>query len=297
MAAAMTKSKELQNQPYFSIIIPTLNEEKRLPRLLSDLANQTNQAFEVIVVDGSSTDSTLAKAKEFSSIMPMKILSTEVQNVSYQRNHGVTKAAAQWVIFMDADNRLPAYFLDGIKYQLAKHPETDVFTTWVKINDNGARLDQAIEKSINFSFELFKSIGQEAAFGAMIGAQKKVFNTIKFDESQKVYEDARFLHQAVDSGFTYFVFREPRYYYSLRRMKKEGTLKMARSTGTLLLKYIQGADFSTDDFGYVMKGGGYYDDDAVSILTQLNRYIRSASSKQLQHARKVFNSLKELEIN
>ena len=33
---------------YFSIIIPTLNEQKALPLLLLDLADQSNQNFEIL---------------------------------------------------------------------------------------------------------------------------------------------------------------------------------------------------------------------------------------------------------
>lgn len=284
------------SQPFWSIVIPTLNEEHYLPLLLADLAQQTNDAFEIIHVDGSSEDQTVALAKEYADRLDIRSLVVKKRNVSYQRNAGAAKARGEWVIFMDADNRLPEYFLDGLKYQIARHPETDIFTTWVKVSETDGRLNQAIEKSINFSFELFKSIGQEAAFGALIGVQKKVFKKVKFDEKQKVFEDVFFINKAVDAGFVYQIFHEPRYYYSLRRLRREGTLKMARSTGVLIFKYLQGADFSTQNYGYEMKGGGYYETGAVSLLGQLNRYLKNASKKQLQHARRVLVSLKELEI-
>ena len=58
---------QLMKKPFFSIIIPTLNEEKYLPHLLADLAKQTFQDFEVIVIDGQSTDQTVPKTKLFKS--------------------------------------------------------------------------------------------------------------------------------------------------------------------------------------------------------------------------------------
>ncbi|MDO8269590.1 MAG: glycosyltransferase, partial [Candidatus Levybacteria bacterium] len=42
----------------FSVIIPALNEEKLLPRLLEELKKQTDKNFEVILVDANSTDRT-----------------------------------------------------------------------------------------------------------------------------------------------------------------------------------------------------------------------------------------------
>lgn len=291
----MTDSKIKNSQkPFFSIIIPTLNEEKYLPSLLQNLADQTNHDFEVIHVDGSSEDKTLKVAAKFASKISLKSFTVEKRNVSYQRNYGSSKARGQWIIFMDADTQIPAFYLDGIRYQLAKNPDTRVFTTWVKVDGKDAKLYQAVETSINFGFELFKNVGQEAAFGAMIGSHFSVLEKVSFDEQQKVYEDARFLQQATEAGFTYTIFREPRYYYSLRRFKKKGNLKMASSIAVLVLQFIRGADFSTQDYGYVMQGGGYYDVADTPIFTRLNNYFKKASKHQLQQARALLNSLKEI---
>ena len=47
-----------------SIIIPTLNEEKYIGKLLECLVNQTYTDFEVIVVDGGSKDKTINKVRD-----------------------------------------------------------------------------------------------------------------------------------------------------------------------------------------------------------------------------------------
>src|SRR3989338_5592431 len=52
------------NKPYFSVIIPTLNEEKYLPKLLKDLVSQTYRDFEVVLVDGNSDDKTVEGFKD-----------------------------------------------------------------------------------------------------------------------------------------------------------------------------------------------------------------------------------------
>ena len=43
-----------------SVIIPTLNEERHVGALLSDIAAQTRKPDEVLVVDASSADGTVA---------------------------------------------------------------------------------------------------------------------------------------------------------------------------------------------------------------------------------------------
>ncbi|MBP7847864.1 glycosyltransferase [Patescibacteria group bacterium] len=50
------------------MVIITLNEEKTLPRLLKQLADQTVQNFELIISDSNSSDRTEQVAKEYSSV-------------------------------------------------------------------------------------------------------------------------------------------------------------------------------------------------------------------------------------
>jgi len=73
--------------PYFSVIIPTLNEEKFLPKLLNDLKRQKEKNFEIIVVDGNSSDKTKEAAEAYKKHFPaFKFLTAKKANVSYQRN-------------------------------------------------------------------------------------------------------------------------------------------------------------------------------------------------------------------
>jgi len=50
---------------FISIIIPCRNEEKRLPKLIESLKNQTYKNFEVIVVDDGSEDGTRELARKY----------------------------------------------------------------------------------------------------------------------------------------------------------------------------------------------------------------------------------------
>lgn len=53
-----------------SVVVITLNEEKRIARLLSDLSCQTYQDFEVIVVDSNSDDRTREVAEKYHAALP-----------------------------------------------------------------------------------------------------------------------------------------------------------------------------------------------------------------------------------
>lgn len=280
-------------KPFFSIVIPTLNEEKCLPLLLSDLANQTNKDFEVIHIDGNSEDETIKKSKEWRKKVSLKIEKTKIRNVSFQRNLGGDKVSGEWIIFMDADNRLPPYFLQGIKYRLDRKPETDVFTTWIKVEKQTTKY-QSTERAINIGQEIMKNLGKEIALGAMIGVRKEVFEKIKFDETQKVAEDALFVNEVSKAGYNFSLFRDPKYFYSMRRIESEGTMKQALTSSRLLIQFLQGKNFSEKDFGYFMEGGKYYDDKrSTSTFKNILLTIEKTSEKQLQRVKKILNDIKE----
>ena len=280
----------MKNNPFFSIVVPTLNEENFLPLLLEDLAQQSYQDFEVIHVDGNSEDKTLAVAQLHAKKINLRSLQTEVRNVSHQRNMGATAALGTWVIFMDADNRLPNYFLDGIRYKIAKNPETELFTTWVTI-DSEKSLNKPIEQTLNFGLEAGKIVGKEWSVGALIGVKKSILKKkYLFDAKQKVAEDTLFVKKLVDNGYVFNIFREPKYSFSIRRLESQGTINIARTWGKLILNYILGNDFSKNDFGYKMEGGASYSQQVLEQFA-LNKIIKSSTKTQLQQAKDLLKYL------
>jgi glycosyltransferase involved in cell wall biosynthesis len=78
-----------------SVVIPTLNEAEHLPQALASV----EWADEVIVVDGGSTDSTVAVARSHGA----RVLVVADQTIAAQRNAGIVAAHHQWVLALDAD--------------------------------------------------------------------------------------------------------------------------------------------------------------------------------------------------
>lgn len=288
-----------KHTPYFSIIIPTLNEEKYLPKLLKDLAAQTLAEFEVLVVDGNSSDKTTAKAETFKKKLDLRIIPVTKRNVSFQRNTGATQARSEWLIFMDADNRLPKFFLEGIKYQLAKFPKVEIFTTWLSVEGN-SKIDQLIEKSINLDIEIYTIMGNPKSMGALVGVKRSLFKHHHFDEDQQYMEDSMFVREVCDAGHCFKIFRDPKFYYSLRRIKKVGNLQMVQTMIKYQLHYLLGGDFSKPYSAelYPMLGGSYYTADTDKTqkwYTRIHHFIKTASQKQLEQARKTLKVLKDSE--
>lgn len=279
--------------PFFSIIIPTLNEALYLPKLLKDLSLQTFDLarLEIIHVDGDSQDETVIKAKQFTQKLNLRSFVVKKRNVAYQRNFGAKKARGKWILFMDADDRLPNYFLDGIKYRLSKNPNTDVFTTHIKVSSQ-TTIDKTLETTLNLALEIYARTDTVMVHGAFIGIKRLIAKKINFDEKQKVYEDNIYVNQVISLGFNFKIFSDPCYIYSLRRVRKEGALKMLKTEAILQFKHIMGSsDFSKDNYGYEMLGGEYYEGKKVKVEKTLSQVLQTVTKNQLEKTRKILESL------
>lgn len=95
----------------FSIIIPTLNEEKYLGNLLSFLREQTIYVHtEIIIVDGGSSDHTISIAQQYN----VTVLKTDVACRAIQMNFGAKYAIGKILYFVHADVIPPSGFTQDI---------------------------------------------------------------------------------------------------------------------------------------------------------------------------------------
>ncbi len=89
-----------RNTPRVSIVISTYNRAATLRRALASLRYLRYPNFEVIVVNGPSTDATEEVLAEFDDAV---VLSTSEANLSLSRNIGIANASGEIVAFMDDD--------------------------------------------------------------------------------------------------------------------------------------------------------------------------------------------------
>ncbi|MBA4747580.1 MAG: glycosyltransferase [Sphingopyxis sp.] len=87
-----------------AILIPTFNEEKALPDTLASLAQMEPPPDEILLVDGGSTDSTMAIAQAAG----IRTERAPRKGRGAQINYGVQLAQADVVCVLHADSRLPA---------------------------------------------------------------------------------------------------------------------------------------------------------------------------------------------
>jgi glycosyltransferase involved in cell wall biosynthesis len=86
-------------KPKISVIIPAKNAGKVISNCLEAVFAQSYELYEVIVVDGYSTDKTVEKAKVF----PVEVFYEDYGAVGGARQVGLEKAKGEYVAFTDAD--------------------------------------------------------------------------------------------------------------------------------------------------------------------------------------------------
>ena len=96
-----------------SIIIPTLNEAGFIGRLISQIEAQQTSA-EVIVVDGGSTDQTVAEVR---SLLNVKFFESEPGRAA-QMNLGAKNANGDVLLFLHADSQVDKLLLSGLENAL-----------------------------------------------------------------------------------------------------------------------------------------------------------------------------------
>jgi glycosyltransferase involved in cell wall biosynthesis len=112
------------DQPLLSVIIPAYNRADFLRDALESVINQTyfekspSQAWELIVVDDGSTDSTQEVIRAFGD--RIRYLYLPHSGVSTARNLGLSRAAGEFIAYLDSDDLWkPDKIETQIKYMLS----------------------------------------------------------------------------------------------------------------------------------------------------------------------------------
>ena len=101
----MRVGNEMRRPMAASVIVNTYNRARSLERLLPSLEHLTGVRFEVVIVNGPSTDDTDRVLDRYHG--RVKIARCPTANLSRSRNIGIAAAAAEVVVFID-DDALPA---------------------------------------------------------------------------------------------------------------------------------------------------------------------------------------------
>ncbi|MFA5080000.1 MAG: glycosyltransferase [Candidatus Paceibacterota bacterium] len=204
---------------FLSIIIPTLNEEKNLDKLLSQLKNCLFSDYEIIVADSNSSDGTVEVAKKYGCRI------TEGGRPAKGRNNGAKIAKGEVLFFLDADLRLSRKFLD---YAISEYKERklDVASFNLYPIKNKILLNKfTIDIFYNKPQVILQKIFPMGAMGIIVS--KKIFKDLNgFDETIPLAEDHWLIQQAAKKG-NFGIIKSSYILMPTRRFDKDGYVRTA----------------------------------------------------------------------
>jgi glycosyltransferase involved in cell wall biosynthesis len=118
--------------PQISVVIPLYNKGLHIARTIQSVLNQTVQDFEIIVVDGHSSDNGPSIVQNYSDPRIHFFLQNS-KGVSEARNEGVKYAQSNFIAFLDADDEWLPCHINNLLLLFKKFPDAGFVGTNYKI--------------------------------------------------------------------------------------------------------------------------------------------------------------------
>lgn len=207
------------NEGLVSIIIPTLNEEKYLPKLLKSISEQTYKNYEIIVADAGSIDNTISIANDYGAIV------VKGGKPAVGRNNGTKVSRGEYLIFLDADVILPKDFLSKAIQDFDYHYYEVATFSFEPISK--LKIDKILFKIANILVRRTRKL-YPLAPGFCIMSTRRLFRRIGgFDETLYLAEDHDFVRRASKLA-KFGIIKETKVEVSVRRLEKEGRVNLVR---------------------------------------------------------------------
>ena len=227
-----------------SIIIPVLNEEKDIGKLLVHLNDNSTKSniSEIILVDGGSQDSTCMTIKYMQGIYTNIELLLSEKGRAKQMNLGTSKAYGNILYFLHADSFPPQHFDDLIISEVKKGNLAGCFRMQFDNTHWWLRLASWLTQ---FSWRACRG-GDQSQF-----ITRELFDDIGgYNESYIIYEDNILINELFERK--QFVVINKKIRTSARLYKKHGIWKLQYHFWTIYVKKWFGAS-AEELFAYYKK--------------------------------------------
>jgi glycosyltransferase involved in cell wall biosynthesis len=211
--ALLVPLKAPRNRPSLSVVVPTLNEERHIGSLLSDVMEQTKKADEVIVVDAGSRDGTVSVVRR----SPNVVLLNGSPPVAKGRNLGGRRARGDVLIFLDADVRLEEDFFEEFERR-----RLDIACP-LYVPYRSTPTIRSIFTLFNLLFKSFEKLLPSGA-GHCIAVKREIFRESRGFDPELKFDDIELIRRlARDRRFGVVAQRT---YVSDRRYREHGVLRI-----------------------------------------------------------------------
>ncbi len=210
--------------PLVSVIVPVLADVEAAAALLRSV--RADSRAELIVVDGGENDGLTAALASRPDVQVVRARSGRAT----QMNAGAARASGEWLLFLHADSRLPADWLDVFATR-TRHGRGGWFLLAL---DDPAWQARAIEWGVRWRVRLLRlAYGDQGLF-----VRRQVFADMGGYRDLPLMEDVEFVRRLVDGGG--IVELPIAVTTSARRWQRDGWFRRSARNVTLLTLYFAG---------------------------------------------------------
>lgn len=218
---------------FLSIVIPAFNAADYIKTSIESIGYQSNNDFEIIIVDDGSLDKTSIMAegilKEL-EIDSYEIIRTVNKGVSSARNIGIEASKGEYILFLDADDYIGPSLVQCL-YDVA-HTDTLDLISWVfeKVDDGGNAITNYLEhlqakpgkkSGLNMLNETLIEKNLWLVNGSIAYNRKFLMsNNIRYSEGCISGEDTEFILDSLALAKDSFFIKKTLYYY----VEREGSI-------------------------------------------------------------------------
>ena len=238
----------MNKKPLVSVVITCYNYAKYLKEAIDSVLNQAYKNIEIIVINDGSTDNSDEIARSYGQ--KIQYFYQENAGVIATRNKGIEKANGEFLVFLDADDRLGVRYIEEV-VALAAKKKADIVYTDVRLFD---QID-IVSHYPQYNIEILKN-DNFIHISSLI--RRSVIGETRFDAamSKMTHEDWDFFLALCLKGASVVkcssVFLEYRIHNGSRNNRLETTLDKNKYTKTyryVIDKYISGD--KKEEFSYL----------------------------------------------
>ncbi len=135
--------------PKVSIVLPTYNQARYLPRALDSIFAQTFRDFELIVVNDGSTDETASILASYQQMHDFALIEQENKGLPTALNVGFAQARGEYLTWTSSDNVMMPEMLEVLVQALDENPGVGlVYADWYVVDEQDQVL--AIARTIDY---------------------------------------------------------------------------------------------------------------------------------------------------